>query len=210
MPRPDKGTKQKLIDTAKTLIWTSSYGAVSVDDICKEAGVKKGSFYHYFPSKQDLAIAVMEEYYEYKIEAVMKPVFAANKSFQSQIEDLTDAILRDNRANLEEHGCVCGCPLAALGSELIGEEKIIRAKVEEIFGRCREFLINAIRRAVEDKSIPVANAEEKAQEVHDFITGLMIMARIHNSLDGLERDLKPGMRRILGIDDKFEISQNRI
>ena len=201
MPRPDTGTRQKLIDTAKDLIWTSSYGAVSVDDICRSAGVKKGSFYHYFPSKQDLALAAMEEYYQYKIEAVMKPVFAANKSFRTQIEDMIEAILRDNRQNLADHGCVCGCPLAALGSEMIGqEEQAIRTKVEEIFTRCREFLLTAITRAVETGEIKAVDVNAKAEEVHDFITGLMIMARIHNSLDGLERDLKPGLLRILELE----------
>jgi len=211
MPRPDKGTRQKLIDTAKTLIWTSSYGAVSVDDICKKADVKKGSFYHYFPSKQDLALATMEEYYEHKIEAVMKPVFAANKTFRQQIEDMSDHILRDNRQNLADHGFVCGCPLAALGSEMIGqEEQAIRARVEEIFTRCREFLLNALTRAIETKEIKPVDVNAKAQEVHDFITGLMIMARIHNSLDGLERDLKPGLIRILSLESTKEPAQAAI
>jgi TetR/AcrR family transcriptional repressor of nem operon len=211
MPRPDTGTRQKLIDTAKKLIWTSSYGAVSVDDICRAAGVKKGSFYHYFPSKQDLALAAMEEYYHYKIEAVMKPVFAANKSFRQQIDDMAEAILRDNRRNLEELGCVCGCPLAALGSEMIGqEEQAIRMRVEEIFTRCREIFIGAFQNAIRNKEIPAVDVDSKAQEVHDFITGLMVMARIHNSLDGLERDLKPGLTRILGLDTPQSIKQNSI
>lgn len=206
MPRPDNGTRQKLVDTAKDLIWTSSYGAVSVDDICRTAGVKKGSFYHYFPSKQDLALAAMEEYYHYKIEAVMKPVFAANKSFRTQVEDMIEAILRDNRQNLADHGCVCGCPLAALGSEMIGqEEHAIRTKVEEIFVRCRDFLLNAMTQAVETKQIEPLDVNAKAEEVHDFITGLMMMARVHNNLDGLERDLKPGLLRILGLDTETEI-----
>lgn len=209
MPRPDKGTRQKLIDTAKTLIWTSSYGAVSVDDICRTAGVKKGSFYHYFPSKQDLALATMEEYYEHKIEAVMKPVFAANKTFRQQIEDMADHILRDNRQNLADHGFVCGCPLAALGSEMIGqEEQAIRARVEEIFTRCREFLLTAIARAIETGQIKPIDANEKAEEIHDFITGLMIMARIHNSLDGLERDLRSGLMRILELEPSNPLTQN--
>ena len=211
MPRPDTGTRQKLIDTAKKLIWTSSYGAVSVDDICRAAGVKKGSFYHYFPSKQDLALATMEEYYHYKIEAVMKPVFAANKSFRRQIDDMAESILRDNRQNLEDLGCVCGCPLAALGSEMIGqEEQAIRARVEEIFTRCREIFIDAFQNAIRNKEIAAVDVDSKAQEVHDFITGLMIMARIHNSLDGLERDLKPGLTRILGLDIPQSIKQNSI
>jgi TetR/AcrR family transcriptional regulator, transcriptional repressor for nem operon len=201
MPRPDKGTRQKLLDTARDLLWTSSYGSVSVDDICKKAGVKKGSFYHYFPSKLDLALAAMEEYYQYKIEHVMTPVFAANKPFVLQIEDLAEAILRDNRASLAQYGRVCGCPLAALGSEMIGEEdQQIAKKVEEMFARCREFLVTAVEGAIAAGVVPPGDAAAKTQELHDFITGLLIMSRIHNSLDGLERDLRPGLFRILGLD----------
>lgn len=201
MPRPDNGTRQKLINTAKDLIWTSSYGSVSVDDICRTADVKKGSFYHYFPSKQDLALAAMEEYYHYKVEAIMKPVFAADKPFRAQIDDMIAAIIKDNRDNLAQHGFVCGCPLAALGSEMIGqEEQVIRMKVEEIFTLCREIFLNAFTRAVETGQIKPVDVHAKAEEVHDFITGLLIMARIHNSLDGLERDLGPGLIRILELE----------
>jgi TetR/AcrR family transcriptional repressor of nem operon len=211
MPRPDTGTRQKLIDTARNLIWTSSYGAVSVDDICRAANVKKGSFYHYFPSKQDLALATMEEYYQHKIESILKPVFAANKSFRDQIGDMAEAILRDNRQNLADHGCVCGCPLAALGSEMIGqEEQAIREKVEEIFTRCQEFFLGAMTRAIENGEIKAFNIHDKSQEVHDFITGLMIMARIHNSLDGLERDLKSGLMRILELEPLKQTAEIRI
>jgi AcrR family transcriptional regulator len=52
--------KQRLLDTAIDLIWEQSYGAVSVDVICERAGTKKGSFYHFFPSKSDLTVAAIE------------------------------------------------------------------------------------------------------------------------------------------------------
>jgi TetR/AcrR family transcriptional repressor of nem operon len=64
MGRTTTDTKQKLIDTALELILKSSYGSVSVHDICKAADVKKGRFYDFFPSKVDLAIAAMEESYK--------------------------------------------------------------------------------------------------------------------------------------------------
>lgn len=56
MGRAPTNTKTKLIETATDLIWRDSYGSVSVDDICAQTGVKKGSFYHYFPSKAHLAL----------------------------------------------------------------------------------------------------------------------------------------------------------
>lgn len=211
MSRTDKGTRQKLIDTATDLIWMSSYGAVSVDDICTKAGVKKGSFYHFFPSKQDLAITALEEHFKQNVEPDMTRIFAANIPFAEQIDAFAESILTKKRESLEQYGRVCGCPLAALGSEMIGqEEQAIVAKVEEMFGRCRDLMLGAIKGAMEEGVIAKGDANEKAEEIHDFITGLMVMARIHNSLDGLERDLKPGMMRILGIDTKTELLQSRI
>ena len=61
MGRSPTNTKEKILQSANDLIWQSSYGAVSVDDICATAGVKKGSFYYYFSSKAELAITVMDE-----------------------------------------------------------------------------------------------------------------------------------------------------
>src|SRR3954471_23782849 len=49
--------KDRLLDAAITLVWRNSFGAVSVEDICVEAGVKKGSFYHFFPGKNELVAA---------------------------------------------------------------------------------------------------------------------------------------------------------
>ncbi|HYZ15946.1 MAG TPA: helix-turn-helix domain-containing protein [Candidatus Acidoferrum sp.] len=49
--------KAKLLDAALRVIRTKGYGASTVDDICHAAGVSKGSFFHHFASKEDLAIA---------------------------------------------------------------------------------------------------------------------------------------------------------
>lgn len=202
MPRPDKGTRQKLIDTAKLLILTAGYGAVSVDDICRKADVKKGSFYHYFPSKQDLALAALEEHFKQTIEPDIIRVFAANTSFSDQIDAFADSIIEKKKAELKEYGHICGCPIAAIGSEMAGheEQEAISRRVEDVFARVREMLKASIKDAMDKGIIPKADVDEKSREIHDFLTGLKMMARIHNSLDGLERDLKPGMRRILGLE----------
>src|SRR5512138_1338390 len=58
--------KEKLLDVAFELIWDNSYGGVSVDQICERAGVNKGSFYHFFGSKADLAVAAYQEHWRQK------------------------------------------------------------------------------------------------------------------------------------------------
>ncbi len=200
MARPDTGTREKLIQTATDLLWTSSYGAVSVDDICRTAGVKKGSFYHYFPSKHDLAIKAMEEYFKAYIKPDMDRIFAANIDFADQMNALGDFIIEEQRAVLKKYGLVCGCPMAALACEMVGAENAdIAAKIQEMFAECKSYSIKAIAMAVEAGIIPPQDPEEKADELHDCVTGQMMMARVNNSLDGLERDLKPAIFRLFGL-----------
>ena len=52
---------ERLMNAALDLIWEESYGTVTIDDICKRAEVKKGSFYYFFASKAELAVAALEK-----------------------------------------------------------------------------------------------------------------------------------------------------
>ena len=64
MGRTSDAGREKLLQVAFDLIWKQSYGSVSVDDICERAEVKKGSFYYFFPSKSDLAVAAYEAHWQ--------------------------------------------------------------------------------------------------------------------------------------------------
>jgi TetR/AcrR family transcriptional repressor of nem operon len=55
-------TKNELLNAALAVIRSKGYSATTVDDICRKAGVSKGSFFHYFPSKEHLAIAAAEHF----------------------------------------------------------------------------------------------------------------------------------------------------
>lgn len=52
-------TRQRIMEAAANRFGSTGYAAASVDDICAEAGVSKGAFYHHFPSKQSLFLALM-------------------------------------------------------------------------------------------------------------------------------------------------------
>jgi TetR/AcrR family transcriptional repressor of nem operon len=55
-------SKTKLLDAALTVIRTQGYAATTVDDICHAAGVTKGSFFHHFKSKDELALAAADHF----------------------------------------------------------------------------------------------------------------------------------------------------
>jgi TetR/AcrR family transcriptional regulator, transcriptional repressor for nem operon len=56
------GAKTRLLDAALSVIRTKGYTAATVDEICRAAGASKGSFFHYFPDKEALALAAAEHF----------------------------------------------------------------------------------------------------------------------------------------------------
>lgn len=194
-------TRERLVETAVDLIWQSSYGAVSVDDICKAAGVKKGSFYHFFPSKVDLALAAMDEYNEASrpdYDAAFSPSIPPLERF----ERMVDVGYKKQQMSVEKYGRVCGCPFATLGSEMAGQEEKIRAKVEELFAGHKKYIVNALRDLVEEGLLPAdTDLSAKANELSAYIMGQVMMARIQNDLS-VVADLKHGILRVIGVQAK--------
>ena len=60
-PRSEK-TRAAIITASAALFSQAGYEAASVAQICEQAGVSKGAFYHHFPSKQDLFLAILEDW----------------------------------------------------------------------------------------------------------------------------------------------------
>ncbi|MBW8705889.1 HTH-type transcriptional repressor NemR [Streptomyces sp. MBT84] len=55
--------KERILTAAQSLIEQRGYSALGVAEICKAAGVPKGSFYYFFDSKEELALAVLDEHW---------------------------------------------------------------------------------------------------------------------------------------------------
>lgn len=199
MGRSPTNTKAKLLQTANELIWKSSYGSVSVDDICAAAGVNKGSFYYYFPSKAELAVAVMEESYQ-NFESELRKVFAAHISPVERFENLAVFVYEKQKQAYDKYGCVCGCPFASLGSEMAGNEEIIQQKVDEIFSRQGNVFKATLEEMVNVDLLPQeTDVSAKASRILAFILGQVMMARIQNSLTNLKKDVKTGLFQTLDL-----------
>lgn len=56
--------KDKLLTAAMNTIRAKGYCATTVEELCNIAGVTKGSFFHYFASKEDLAIQAAKHWSE--------------------------------------------------------------------------------------------------------------------------------------------------
>jgi AcrR family transcriptional regulator len=62
MQQRSEETRTRILDSAAKLFSTRGFGAASVDEICSEAGISKGAFYHHFESKQALFLALLDNW----------------------------------------------------------------------------------------------------------------------------------------------------
>jgi TetR/AcrR family transcriptional repressor of nem operon len=65
-------SKTKLLDATLRVVRTKGYSATRIEDVCAEAGLTKGSFFHHFESKDDLALAAVAHW-----DAHASQIFAA-------------------------------------------------------------------------------------------------------------------------------------
>ena len=188
---------QRLMDAALSLMWEESYGAVSVDDICRKADVRKGSFYYYFASKSELAVNALERMWlEHKLK--LEEYFSENKGPIERIRARCDDAFRFQLEMKQKHGKVLGCPLCSLGSEICNRDDAIRDKVREILERKTAYWEKAINEAQLQGLIVAGDAAQKAQCAMAFFEGMIAQARLHDDAGRL-RSLGGRMCEHLGV-----------
>jgi TetR/AcrR family transcriptional repressor of nem operon len=196
--RPESATKQNLLNAALDLILGHSYGSISVDDICKRAGVQKGSFYHFFPSKSDLAMAALDDYWDNQRRPLMDQAFSVQNPPIKRFMDYCDQVYEIQKKRFENHGRVVGCPYNLVGTELSAEDEQIRRKCQENGDRVCHYFESAIRDGIRDESFHDVDARVKARELYSLIMGILMQARIRNDLEMI-KTFKPSMRQLLGL-----------
>lgn len=191
--------KEKLMEAVTELIWTGSYDGTTIDQICERAGVKKGSFYYFFHGKAELAEAALDLEWE-KYRPQLDNLFSASVAPLQRLQNFCEYTYRDQAELKAQHGFVLGCPLCTLGTEVSTQEQGLRKKVQEIMTQHLKYLETTIRDAHAAGLIHTSDPGAKARMLHAYYLGLMMEARITNSLEAL-RDGMRGTRELLGVSE---------
>src|SRR4051812_41402645 len=120
--------RERLVQATIDLIWTASYGAVGVDAICERAGVKKGSFYHFFTGKDELVVAALDAHRQSRRE-VFDRIFSSSSPPLDRLATYLHHVFERQTAIREKYGRVLGCFHNSVGTECIHANPAIAAKV---------------------------------------------------------------------------------
>src|SRR3954466_5903752 len=135
---------ERLMNAALDLIWEESYGAVTIDDICKRADVKKGSFYYFFKSKAELAVAALEKMWRETWKPALDERFSPSVDPLSRLTNYLDGVYQMHAESFKKRGKVLGCPACSVGSEVWTVEADVNGKVRDIMQRKRRYYESAI------------------------------------------------------------------
>jgi len=193
----EQTTQQRILDSAFELMYAQSYAEVGVAAICEKADVKKGSFYHFYKSKQELAIAVFEEKFcEYK-ENILDTTFTGKQAPLDEIALFAEKIYQFQHDVKASTGNVLGCPFGNIALELSSQDDVMRKKLDSIFNRSMQSLRDCLQRGIDaqDEQLVGIDVDATADAMYAYLEGIILLAKTRNDTDIL-RQLSPAMINI--------------
>ncbi len=122
-------TRDELIKVGTEIISQQGFNTTGLNAVLTTAGVPKGSFYHYFQSKEDFGLAVIEEFAD--VYNVKMQSFLQNSKF-TPLKRIRN-YLEEGIKNMRACECQKGCLIGSLGQEMAGQNEEFRHRLAGIF-----------------------------------------------------------------------------
>jgi TetR/AcrR family transcriptional repressor of nem operon len=188
--------RERLVATAVRLFRERGYTAVSVADICDAAALKKGSFYHFYASKLDLALEAIDEYAKHYAE-LAKIGMREGMTAPMQLRAMFNALQASVSQSCAQDGCARGCPVGNLALEMADREEAIRRKIAAIFDQLRAAFEAIITQGVAKGELPRVDPHQAAESIVAMIQGAMVLTKTANDPKVLGRLLGGAMQTLL-------------
>ncbi|MBL1110877.1 TetR/AcrR family transcriptional regulator [Streptomyces sp. 110] len=173
------GTRRNILDTAQRIMAHKGYSAVGINEVLKEAGVPKGSFYHYFTSKDAFGEALLKSYFADYV-ADMDRILAP--SGRSAAERLM-AYWQQWRETQSFDHCQGKCLAVKLSAEVADLSEPMRLSLKEGTDAVVDRIARAIADGLKDGSLSIdGTPRDVARPLYDLWLGASVMAKIHRSL----------------------------
>lgn len=178
------GTRERLVRAAMQLFAAKGYGSTSIADVLHEAGVNSGSLYYFFPGKQDLLLAVLEEYRS-GIEPML--IAPAWENVADPVERIF-ALLARYRHALAASDCTYGCPIGSLALELHEPDPPLRAALAANFAAWTQAIEACL--AAADNALPKGTDRRALAEfVLTTMEGAVMQSRTQRDIAFFDRSV---------------------
>ena len=189
-------TRNHIINTGADLIGQKGFGATGINAVLTTAGVPKGSFYHYFSSKNDFGLAVIDTFaqeYDTKLDLIL------NDHSRSGVDRLR-AYFDTGLETMTSCEFTRGCLIGNLGQELAGQNETFRRRLDTVFQGWEKRFERCVEEARQAGDI---DASIDPADVASFLLsgweGAILRAKVLKSTEPMERFVRVFFRQCLGI-----------
>ena len=185
-------TRQRIIDAAELIMSHKGFAAVGINEVLSSVGVPKGSFYHWFSSKDDFGRAVVESYFRHYLAAIDRiaeqPGSGAAR-LTSYWQSFYDMQIVDD--------CSGKCLVVKLGAEVSDFSESMRTALirgtDEVIARIAAMISNG----QDDGSVLVeGDAHAIAKELYSAWIGASVLAKIHRHPQPLDEAMGMTSKRL--------------
>ena len=185
MKKPIQDMRQHIIDVAKSLMTHKGFTAVGLAEVLSTAGVPKGSFYHYFRSKEEFGQALLEEYFQEYIGRV-DIVMAAEGNGAERLLGYLRYWAKTQAFDHPEEKCL----VVKLGAEVCDLSQDMRSVLEEGTALIIQRITRCVEQGKADGSITTTqDAEALAESLYQLWLGASLLVKVRNTTAAFETAL---------------------
>ena len=159
------------------------------------ASIQKGSFYHFFPSKRDLVLAVIDEFAADWADGFVAEAFDPALPPMERIDYVIDAAYFWQRSSKELNGHTPGCLFGNLALEISTQDDVLRAKLNAVFTTAKDRFKDTLDEAINLGVISPLDSELTAEAMLAYLEGMILFAKAENDPEVIYR-LGPALKTI--------------
>ncbi len=177
-----KSTKEKILETGAQIVRRKGFNNTGLNEILKESGVPKGSFYFYFPSKEQFGLELIDVYTSFMEGEMVKVMSDKSESGLQRLKNFFD--FTKNMFSQEEY--IGGCPLGNLALEMGDVNDNFRKKISEGFMRMESIIYKCLRDSQKAGEISKRIGLKKlSQFILNSWEGALVKMKVEKSIESM-------------------------
>ncbi|AJK48737.1 TetR/AcrR family transcriptional regulator [Burkholderia plantarii] len=185
-PSQSSDVRDNIIAVGQRLIGAKGFAGVGLNELLSEAGVPKGSFYHYFGSKDAFGVALLESYFDDYLADLDRTLSQPGLNMAERLMDYW----RVWRETQSFYDCQGKCLAVKLGAEVADMSETMRATLNRGTAGIVSRLARAIEAGVAEGSLSIeGEARQVAQSLYQLWLGASIMVKIVRNVQPFEMAL---------------------
>lgn len=164
-----ENTRQKLIDITYEEVYSKGYQGCSLAEILKKAEVHKGSMYHYFKNKKEMALIAIKE-------KMGNRLFERYGTILDQEKELVDTMIASFK-DTSTRDFKRGCPIANIVQEMSNIDEDFKQTMNDIYTNFRNSIQQVLDKAVELKEIKECDTKKLALYISAVLEGAILATK---------------------------------